>query len=128
VTAPRRRARPPGGAALIWTLLRLIGGVAGDAADTILVWVGLKYRPSTGPARWRSAARRIEDPRADAWQRRIAAAPCAHQDAAGASWIVPMTTVEDGRARRVRTCVQCAATWPEDATSADTRTDETRKT
>lgn len=109
---PPRRTRTPGAAALIWTLLRLIGGVAGDALDTILVWVGLKYRPATGPARWGRSARRIEDPRADAWQRRIAAPPCPHRDATGASWIIPVTMVRDGRPHQARTCVQCMASWP----------------
>lgn len=52
--------------AILWPL----AGILTDLGDTVLVWVGLKYWPATGRARWQSD-RPKPDPLASAWQRRI---------------------------------------------------------
>jgi len=57
-----------------WTFLRAIlwplAGILGDLGDTVLVWMGFKYWPGTGPARWQSD-RPKPDPQASAWQRHL---------------------------------------------------------
>lgn len=52
--------------AILWVFT----GALADLGDTVLVWVGLKYWPATGRARWQSD-RPKPDPEATAWQRRI---------------------------------------------------------
>lgn len=107
----------PGLLVALLMILRLLGSIASDAADTVLVWLGLKFWPATGRARWRRSTR--PDPRANAWQARIRprtqqqAAPlsCLHQDAHGASWIVSTIDNRGGPPRNVRVCVQCERTW-----------------
>lgn len=56
--------------AFLRAILWLLAGILTDLGDTVLVWVGLKYWPATGGARWQGD-RPKPDPKAAAWQRRI---------------------------------------------------------
>lgn len=55
-------------AAFLRAVLWPLAGALTDLGDTVLVWVGLKYWPATGRARWQSDRSR-PDPEATAWQR-----------------------------------------------------------
>lgn len=54
----------------LWCVLWLYRGLVSDMADTVLVWVGAKWWPSTGKARWRWDRPKL-DPAANAWQERL---------------------------------------------------------
>lgn len=91
-------------------IARLWWGLVTDLADTVLVWIGAKYWPATGRARW------VEDTPVDreagSWQRYLRPAQaCPHRDAHGAPWVVRASVRHAGTMRQASVCVQCYAYW-----------------
>jgi len=90
------------------TLFGLWWSVVTDLGDTVLVWLGFKYWPATGHARWVRDRLPKPDLQAIAWQS-VLRPVCPHRDSAGVSWAIPAEVTHEGAVRPARVCTQCHA-------------------
>ena len=96
------------------TLLRLWWLIVADVGNTVLVWLGFKRWPATGPAEWVERNPK-PDLLASAWQRHLrpqptGPPPCPHHDDANKeAWVMDVHVIHAGSVRPALMCTRCHA-------------------